>query len=146
MINPTRPYHRTEIDLLFNKVKAQMHQQALERGGDGVALYTDCYTGEILRGGDRYDYEHIRSSEAIFMAYRDRLTNSEIAEVVNCPENVAVTFRSINQSKGKMRMKDWLANPNNISNHNINKTVALKALANAENGIQKKVKEILSRE
>lgn len=145
MNNPTRPYWRAEIDQLFGKVKAQMHQEALIRGGDGVALYTDCYTGEILRGGDRYDYEHIRSSEAIFMTYRDRLTNHEIAEVVNCPENVAVTLRTINQSKGKMRMEDWMANTNNISNHNINQAFTLKTLANADRGIQKKVKEILSR-
>lgn len=143
--NPTRPYHRTEIDLLFNKVKAQMHQQALKRGGDGIAHYTDCYTGETLRGGDRYDYEHIRSSETVFMAYRDRLTNSQIAEVVNCPENVAVTLRTINQSKGKMRMEDWLANSSNISNHGINKALALKVSSNADKGIQKKVNEILSR-
>lgn len=145
MHNPSRPYHRVEIDLLFTKVKAQMHQQALRRGGDDTALYTDCYTGETLRGGDRYDYEHIRSSEAVFMAYRDRLTNSQIAEVVNCPENVAVTLRTINQSKGKMRMEDWLANATNVSSHNVNKAIAIKALSNADKGIQNKVKEILSR-
>lgn len=138
MQNPTRPYHRTEIDLLFSKVKAQMHQQALARGGDGIALYTDCYTGQTLRGGDRYDYEHIRSSEAVFMAYRDRLTNSEIAEVVNCPENVAVTLRTINQSKGKMRMEGWLANSSNLSNHGINLAFARNAIAQADKGIQKK--------
>lgn len=145
MHTPTRPYHRAEIDLLFTKVKSQMHQQALVRGGDGIALYTDCYTGEVLRGGDRYDYEHIRSSEAVFMMYRDRLTNHEIAEVVNCPENVAVTLRTINQSKGKMRLEDWLANPNNISNHRINVALTMKALANADNGIHQKINEILSR-
>ncbi|HUH28044.1 hypothetical protein [Gelidibacter sp.] len=141
----TRPYHRTEIDLLFNKVKAQMHQDALARGGDGIALYTDCYTGEILRGGDRYDYEHIRSSEAVFMMYRDRLTNHEIAEVVNCPENVAVTLRTINQSKGKMRLEDWLANANNISTYGINIGVARSALAYADIGIQRKVDDLLFR-
>lgn len=140
--NPNRPYHRTEIDLLFAKVKAQMHQQALAKGGNGVALYIDCYTGAVLRGGDRYDYEHIRSSEAIFMMYRDRLTNHEIAEVVNCPENVAVTLRSINQSKGKMRMEDWLANPDNVSNHNINLVVTKGTLASADKGIERKVREI----
>lgn len=118
--DPNRPYHRTEINLLFTNVKAQMQQEALARGGDGRALYTDCYTGEILRGGDRYDYEHIRSSEAIFMAYRDRLTNHEIAEVVNCPENVAVTLRTINQSKGKMRLEDWLAINDNSNKYGVN--------------------------
>lgn len=145
MHNPNRPYHRTEIDLLFTKVKAQMHQQALARGEGGKALFTDCYTGETLRGGDRYDYEHIRSSEAIFMEYRDRLTNSEIAEVVNCPENIAVTLRTINQSKGKMKMEDWLTNANNVSNHSIDMALAKKALANADRGNQQKVREILSR-
>jgi len=145
LLDPTRPYHRTEIDLLFTKVKDQMHQEALARGGDGIALYTDCYTGETLRGDDRYDYEHIRSSEAVFMAYRDRLTNHEIAEVVNCSENVSVTLRTINQSKGKMRMEDWLANSSNVSKHNIDEALTKRTLANADRGIQKKVKEILSR-
>ena len=145
MHNPTRPYHRAEIDLLFTKVKSQMHQEALARGGDNIALYTDCYTGETLRGGDRYDYEHIRSSEAVFMAYRDQLTNHEIAEVVNCPENVSVTLRTINQSKGKTRMEDWLANSSNVSNHGVNVDFTKNALSKADKGIQKKVNEILSR-
>lgn len=145
MHNPNRPYHRTEIDLLFTKAKAKMHQEALARGGDGKALFTDCYTGETLRGGDRYDYEHIRSSEAVFMAYRDRLTNFEIAEVVNCLGNVAVTLRTINQSKGKVRMEDWLANSNNISNHRINVALTRNVIAQADREIQQKVKEILSR-
>ena len=145
MLDRSRTYNRTEIDLLFTKAKAKMHLEALVKGGDGKALYTDCYTGEILRGGDRYDYEHIRSSESIFMAYRDRLTNSEIAEVVNCPENVAVTLRIINQSKGKMKLEDWVSNSLNRSKHVINDELAKNAAFNAERGIQKKVKEILSR-
>jgi hypothetical protein len=145
MISQNRPYHRTEIDLLFTKVKAQMHQKALERGGDGRALYTDCYTGEILRGGDRYDYEHIRSSEAIFIEYRDRLTNHEIAEIVNCSENVAVTLRTINQSKGKLRLEEWLSKPNTISNHNINVSLTRNAAANADWGIAQKANAILER-
>lgn len=144
-LNPTRPYHRKEIDLLFTKVKAQMHQDALTKGGDGIALFTDCYTGQTLRGGDKYDYEHIRASEEVFMTYRDRLTNTEIAEVVNCPENVSVTLRTINQSKGKMRMEDWMANSSNILIHNINVALTRKSLANADIGIQQKVNEILSR-
>jgi hypothetical protein len=145
MHNPTRPYHRTEIDILFTKVKASMHQKALESGGDERALYTDCYTGKTLRGGDRYDYEHIRSSEAVFMEYRDRLTNSEIAEVVNCSENVAVTLRIINQSKGKMRLEDWLSNANNVSNHRIDVALSKNAAARADRGIHQKANEIISR-
>ncbi|WP_037319717.1 hypothetical protein [Salegentibacter sp. Hel_I_6] len=143
--DPNRPYHRYEIDLLFTKTKTQMHQKSLESGGDGRALFKDCYTGKILRGGDCYDYEHIRSSEAVFMEYRERLTNSEIAEVVNCPENVAVTLRSINQSKGKMKLEDWLSNANIVSSHRIDVALSKNAAARADRGIQQKVKEILSR-
>jgi len=145
MSSTTRPYHRTEIDLLFTKVKAQMHHKALESGGDGRALFKDCYTGKILRGGDRYDYEHIRSSEAVFMEYRDRLTNHELAEVVNCPENVAVTLRTINQSKGKMRLEDWLSRATNVSNHRIDVLLSQNAAAKADRGIQQKVNDIISR-
>ena len=145
MQNSNRPYHRKEIDLLFTRVKAQMHQKALERSEDEKALYTDCYTGKVLRGGDRYDYEHIRSSEAVFMSLRDRLSNLEIAEVVNCPENVAITLRSINQSKGKMRFEDWISNPKNCSKNGINFELTKNVIAEADKGIQKKVKEILSR-
>ena len=145
MLDTNRPYHRTEIDLLFTRIKAQLHQKALERGGDLKALYTDCYTGETLRGGDRYDYEHIRSSETVFMAYRDRLTNSEIAEVVNCSENVAVTLRTINQSKGKMRLEDWLFDPTLVAYHGIDLAMARKTAAKADKGIQQKAEEILSR-
>lgn len=144
MHNPNRPYHRTEIDQLFTKVKAQMQQEALRRGGDGRALYIDCYTGETLRGGERYDYEHIRSAEEVFMAYRDRLTNEQIAQVVNCVENVSVTLRTINQSKGKMRMEEWLANSDNISRNNIDLKLTKITLATADNGIRKKVEQILN--
>ncbi|MHA7944402.1 hypothetical protein ACJOV8_015095 [Formosa sp. 3Alg 14/1] len=144
MQNPNRPYHRTEIDLLFTKIKAQMQKKALVRGGDGRALYTDCYTGKTLRGGDRYDYEHIRSAEDVFMTYRDRLTNAEIAEVVNCPENVSVTLRTINQSKGKRRMEDWLSNEINVNVYNIDRKVTLETLTKADFGILQKVNDILS--
>lgn len=144
MSNPFRSYFRSEIDQLFTKVKAKMHREAVARGS-GQALYTDCYTGKTLRGGDPYDYEHIRSSESVFMEYRDQLTNHQIAEVVNCPENVAVTLRDINKSKGKRRMEDWMANPNNISTYGIDVALTKRTLANADKGIERKVRGILSR-
>jgi hypothetical protein len=144
MPNPTRPYKRKEIDLLFRKVKAQMHHEALARSGDGRAIYNDCYTEKILRGGDRYDYEHIRSSEAIFIKYRDRLTNYQIAKVVKCPENVAVTLRIINHSKGKMRLEEWITNSSNLSKYGINMALLKNNMDKADLGIKMKVSEILS--
>ncbi|MEW4925775.1 hypothetical protein [Algibacter sp. 2305UL17-15] len=145
MIDPLRPYNRIEIDILFTKIKTQLHQDALLKGNNGKAQFKDCYTGDNLLGGDRYDYEHIRSSESIFMMYRDKLTNNEIAEVVNCSGNVAVTLRSINQSKGKMKMEDWISNSKNILKHKINIKLTQKTLSNADKKINEKVEEILSR-
>ena len=135
MIIKDRPYFRKEIDIEFEKVKARMHQEALIKGGDGKALFTDCFTGKILRGGDPYDYEHIRSSEEIFMKYRHILTNEQIAQVVNCPENVGVTLRTFNQSKGKRRMENWLMSVLNKPELGVDLNYTLSSLKKADEGI-----------
>lgn len=143
MIDSNRPYRRTEIDKIFNKTKAFMQQKALIRGGDGKALYIDVYTGKTLRGGDPYDYEHLRSSEALFSKYKAALTDEQIALVVNCPENVAVTLRCINQSKGKRKMEDWLSNPANIIVNGVDLQLTLANLKKADEGIERMVNGFL---
>lgn len=142
MTDPDRPYRRIEIDLLFAKRKASMQTSALKRGGDGLALYTDCYTGKILRGGDPYDYEHIRSSEQIFNKFKYQLTDLQIAEVVNCQENVAVTLSIINKSKGKSRMEDWLLSHLNKSDFEIDTKITNATLETADRGIIKTIENI----
>jgi hypothetical protein len=136
MTDANRPYRRIEIDKIFNKAKASMQKAALIRGGDGLALYTDVYTGKTLRGGDPYDYEHIRSSEEIHSKYKSILTDDQIALVVNCTENVGVTLTFINKSKGKRRMEDWLANPANIVVNGIDLKLTLDNLRKADEGIE----------
>lgn len=143
MIDPTRPYRRTEIDKIFTKTKAVMQQAALIRGGDGLALYTDVYTGKTLRGGDAYDYEHLRSSEAVHTQFKSRLTDEQIALVVNCPENVGVTLSCINKSKGKRRMEDWLSNSANIIVNGIDLKLTLANLRKADEGIERIVKSLV---
>lgn len=144
MIIPDRPYSRLAIDLIFNKTKAAMQKAALVRGGDELALYIDCYTGETLRGGDRYDYEHIRSSEMLHTKYKHLLTDEQIALVVNCPENVSVTLRTINQSKLKQAMEDWMAKSDNITKHNIDLKLTLANLKKADEGIERMVKSLVN--
>lgn len=140
ILDPNRPYSRLAIDLIFTKTKAAMQKEALIRGGDGIALYIDVYTGKTLRGGDPYDYEHIRSSEAIHTQLKSSLTDKQIALVVNCTENVGVTLRCINQSKGKRKMEDWLNNPANIIKNNIDLKLTIANLKKADQGIEKMVK------
>ena len=135
MIDPDRPYSRLAIDIQFAKIKASMQKAALVRGGDGRALYIDVYTGKTLRGGDPYDYEHIRSSEELFTKYKGFLTDEQIAQVVNCPENVAVTLRTINQSKGKKRMEVWMNHSENIINNGVDLKLAFHNLKKADLGI-----------
>lgn len=143
LTHPDRPYSRLAIDKVFTKTKAIMQQAALIRGGDGLALYIDCYTGKTLRGGDPYDYEHLRSSEAVHSQYKSLLTDEQIALVVNCPENVGVTLTFINKSKGKRKMEDWLSNPANIVVNGIDMKLTLANLKKADEGIEKMVRAIL---
>lgn len=142
MIDSDRPYRRTQIDKIFTKTKASMQQAALKRGGDGIALYIDVYTGKTLRGGDPYDYEHLRSTEAVHTKYKSVLTDEQIALVVNCPENVAVTLRCINQSKGKRKMEDWLSNTANIIANGIDLKLTLSNLKKADEGIDNMVRSL----
>ncbi len=143
MIESNRSYSRLAIDLIFNKTKAAMQKAALIRGGDGLALYIDCYTGKTLRGGDPYDYEHIRSSEEIHSKYKSILTDYQIAIVVNCTENVGVTLTFINKSKGKRRMEDWLSNPGNIVVNGIDLKLTFANLKKADEGIERMVKSLV---
>ncbi|BDC97806.1 hypothetical protein [Persicobacter psychrovividus] len=117
-----------------------MQKEALKRGeafdGQRLALYTDCYTGKPLRGGDRYDYEHIISAEELFMRYRATHTNEQIAEIVNHPDNVSVTLRSINQFKGKYDLQSRvLDNPMKIDEFGIDLNYAKKSLAKAQRAV-----------
>tara|TARA_R110002126_G_C10483197_1_gene502144 strand:- start:4482 stop:4940 length:459 start_codon:yes stop_codon:yes gene_type:complete len=144
MLDKNRPYSRLEIDKVFTKVKATMHAKALLRGkerGINKAFYIDLYTGKELLGGDPYDYEHIRSSEAIFNEYKGVLNDEQIALVVNCNENVGVTLSSLNKSKGKRKMEDWLENPKNIVTYNVDMTLTKANLKKADKGIERKIKE-----
>jgi hypothetical protein len=143
MTDPNRPYSRLAIDKIFTKTKATMQQAALIRGGDGLALYTDVYTGKTLRGGDAYDYEHLRSSEAVHTQFKSLLTDDQIALAVNCPENIGVTLRCINQSKGKRKMEDWLNNPVNIIANSIDLKLTLANLKKADEGIESIVRSFL---
>lgn len=148
MLDKNRPYRRIEIDKEFGKAKQAMHTIALSRGkakGLDRALYQDLYTGRELLGGDPYDYDHIRSSEEVYSKYKSILTDEQIALVVNCPENIGVTLSSINKSKGKRRMEDWLIIASNRDLNGIDLKLTLNNLKKADNGIERKVSQLTNR-
>jgi hypothetical protein len=87
-----RPYRRTEIDKIFNKSKASMQLAALMRGGYWSYTYIDVYTGKNP-WCDLYDYEPLDPRGTYLI--QTLLTDEQIAFMVNCPENKAVTDVSI---------------------------------------------------
>jgi hypothetical protein len=140
MIEILRPYHRGEINRAFEKVKAELHAAATLRG-NGRAFYRDSYTGAELWGGDPYDYDHIFPSEMIHSRYKDRLTDIQIAKIVNIPENIAVTLRSINQSKGKKDPEIWIQDLRLASSSPIRLDIAASAIQKAKKAIERKASE-----
>lgn len=132
-----RPYHRAEINKAFERAKALLHLEALQRGR-GTAFFIDSYTGAELWGGDRYDYDHIFPSEMIHTRYKDKLTDFEIAEILNITENIAVTLRSINQSKGKKDPELWIKENSKLKTSSINLDIATKAIQRAKLAIEKR--------
>lgn len=148
MINPKRPYSRIEIDKEFRKVKEQMHKEAQQRGlkqfGEEVAYHTDVYTGTSFKGGDNYEYEHIRSSENVFEKYKSSHTDKEIALIVNCAENIGVTSFEINRHKDKYRIEDRILKyPEKIRKYNINLALTKENVEKADASISKLATEIL---
>jgi outer membrane protein OmpA-like peptidoglycan-associated protein len=124
--NPQRSYTRDALNTqLFNKAKKGMHQKALEIGRQGnivnsqgelCAVFNDMYTDLPFKGGDdNYEYDHIISSHVIHSKYKRYFSDNEIAEIINVPENIGVTSRNINRSKGKYEMSQLLKNEQKLA-------------------------------
>lgn len=139
-----RPYSRIEIDREFKQIKSRLHQEAVAQG-NGNALYEDSYTGRILHGGDPYDYDHIFPCEMIHSRYKNQLSDVQIAKVVNCRENIAVTLRSINMSKGKKDPELWIADSRHIISHGMKIQLAASTIEKAKLAIQQ-LAETLAKE
>ena len=145
--NPERNYNRTAINKVFHLKKTQMHSEALKRGQKEnlkIALFTDGYTGKRLLGGSSYEFDHVRSAEYIYNKYKSILNDEQIAQVVNCNENILATSTKINRAKGKSSLETLLSNSEKIKVLEINSSLANQAIKNADDGIKRKVRELLS--
>lgn len=143
---PNRPYSRIAIDKEFKIIKAKMHSEALQRGAkENVkhAVFKDAYTGKILIGGGKYEFDHIRSSEKIFNKYKAILTDDEIAKLVNCKENVVATHTDINRVKGKWDLEKLLEDNQKVKTLGINLPLAKQSAKKADEAIKRKVLEII---
>ncbi|WP_294961195.1 hypothetical protein [uncultured Flavobacterium sp.] len=147
VLNPERNYSRIAINKLFTLKKTEMHAEALKRGQkENIknAVFTDGYTGRRLLGGiSNYEFDHVRSSEYIFKKYKSILTDEQIAQVVNCDENILTTSTKINRAKGKWPLESLLNNTEKKEELGINSILANQALKNADEGIKRKVSELI---
>ncbi|MEH6538096.1 MAG: OmpA family protein [Psychroserpens sp.] len=155
--DPNRAYNRDAINK-EQKIRVRlMDEEALNRGREIEGLpkitdkkdfdrelklnpqhkvFTDVYTGKIIRGGDAYDFEHIVSANYLYMKLRGTHTEEEIAKIVNNPKNVGVTRRDINNHKKQHNLKDYILDKKEkIERFGIDKNLAKKALIDAENSI-----------
>lgn len=146
VLNPERNYNRTAINKVFKLKKTEMHAEALKRGQkENIknAVFTDGYTGKRLLGGSSYEFDHVRSSEYIYKKYKSILTDEEIAQVVNCNENILTTSTKINRAKGKWPLESLLNNTEKKEELGINSLLANQAIKNADEGIKRKVSELI---
>lgn len=148
MIDPNRPYSKLEIYKEFQKVKRLMHKKALVKGfeidGEKTAYYEDVYTGLVFRGGDRYDYEYIRSSENLHTRFKATHTDKEIALIANHLDNVGVTDCDLNNYKDKNPIESRILNDSaKILKYKIEKNLAEKNIKRADKSIDEIASQLL---
>ncbi|MGY6559020.1 MAG: hypothetical protein ACXIT9_07025 [Nitritalea sp.] len=136
-----RPFCRIQIEADFEKQRAKLFAAAVRRG-EGIAMFTDCFCGDILRVGDSYAFIHIFSPEEIFEQHQYKLTDEEISSLVNCPENVRVTRRMLRDWKGNKNPKAWLQEMLDSRAGNIDPGLTRETIAKAEKGIKYRLAEM----
>ncbi|QKF62765.1 putative membrane protein [Campylobacter mucosalis] len=107
----------------------------------------DVYTGKPLPKDGRTHLDHIVSAKEIESTAKNHLfaTPEERAKIATSKENLAFTDASLNQSKGDMKMSDFLkkidkqTGQTKAQKYDINKEKALNADHNARNHIKSEI-------
>ena len=127
------PYQRNIFEQEFIKAKAKLAQAT----GN---FHKDTYTQEPLLPGGSWDFDHIISAKAFSELPGVSLLPSQIqAQILSSPENIAVTDRTINKSKGKYDLLTWLTRKSsgrqitNVQHYKIDTLAAKTAYQNAYN-------------
>ncbi|WP_143961351.1 hypothetical protein [Litoribacter populi] len=142
-VNPNRPYNRTAINEVFKIRRNEFHLEGLARGENGKSAFTDIYTGEKFIGGQKFDYDHIVSSHALFEKYKHVLTDRQIAELVNIKANIGPTMRPINKSKGKWDLLYWFEKSDASNRFGVKEELVKEQYQKANFAIEKKLQELL---
>ena len=100
-------YKRSIYTKGFNQIKKQL---SLETGN----FHTDTYTGQPLRPGEPWDFEHIISAkEFSSLSNVESLEDETLSTILNNRKNIGFTLRTINKSKDKYSLTEWLNRKSN---------------------------------
>lgn len=82
--------------------------------------HTDTYTGKPLKPGEPWDFEHIISAKEFSGLENIEKLQVEIqSKILNNKKNIGFTLRTINKSKSKYPLDEWVirkSNGRDISN------------------------------
>lgn len=100
-------YRRDVFEKGFAKVKAEIYSETNN-------FHTDTYTGKSLIPGGTWDFEHIISAkEFSTLPNIEKLDYDTQSQILNNRINIGFTERTINKSKSKYDLLDWLNRKSN---------------------------------
>lgn len=137
-------YHRIIFELEFRKAKAILAAATSN-------YHTDTYTGKSLEPGGSWDFDHIVSAKS-FSGMKDvELLPMEVqSKILSSVQNIAITERTINKSKGKYELMEWMNRISsgrqitNAEHYAIQETDALSAYQNAFNFLTAEIQNQLN--
>lgn len=107
-------YRRDIFEKGFTKVKQEIYSETKN-------YHTDSYTGKPLTPGGTWDFEHIISAKEFSGLSGVETIDIEIqSQILNNRKNIGFTERTINKSKSKYGLIDWLnkkSNGRSITNY-----------------------------
>lgn len=132
-------YQRNIFEIDFRKIKAFL----AETTGN---FHTDTYTGKSLEPGGSWDFDHIVSAKAFSGLKNVALLPKKVqSKILSSIPNIAVTERTINKSKGKYELVEWMNRKSsgrqitNAQHYGINEMDALLAYQKAINHLTSEI-------
>src|SRR5690554_130047 len=108
-------YRRDVFEKDFAKVKHELYLETKN-------YHTDTYTGKALIPGGTWDFEHIISAkEFSSLPNFDKVDINILSNILNNRRNIGFTDRTINKSKSKYGLSEWLNRKSN--NRQVNNAV-----------------------
>ena len=132
-------YRRDIFTKGFKRVKDEIFKETKN-------FHTDTYTGKALKPGEDWDFEHIISAKEFSQLKNVEELDFEIqSKILNSRENIGFTDRTINKSKSKHDLIEWLnrkSNGRNLTNAVFYGINIPKAIRTRENSLGFLINEI----